>query len=106
MMQEFDAPAGRVLVQPNLPGSGLLVVEKGTVEVRSPRIHVERGPGAFIGELALLTDRGHTARVRAKTDVSGFAIGREDFRKMLLEEPKVTMALLEGVAARLADTLR
>lgn len=99
---QFDAPAGTVLVQPKMPGTGLLVIEEGTTLVELPQRKLERGPGEFFGELALLTDKGHNARVRAKTSVRCLALSRSDFRQILESEPKMALAMLEILAERLS----
>ena len=106
VMTEFEAAPGQVLIQQGQPGSGLLVVEAGTVVVEGPgKPPVELGPGEFVGELALLTPEGnHTARVRAKSPAVLLAIGRADFARLIEEEPKIAVAMLSGLAARLAGT--
>lgn len=101
---EFEAPAGQLLIETRHEGSGLFVVEDGTVTVEIGGKKIERGPGEFFGELALLTPEAvRTARVRAKTPIRCLAIGRADFRKMLEEEPKIAISMLEGLARRLAE---
>lgn len=103
MMTEFEAPAGQVLVQPRSPGSGMFVIEDGTVVVELPGRQIELGPGEFFGELALLTPEAvRAARVRARTPVLCLAISRYDFMKMLETEPKMAIAMLEVLARRLA----
>jgi CRP-like cAMP-binding protein len=104
MSTEVEVPAGRVLIQPRLEGSGLYVVEDGTVEVERSGRKVKLGPGEFIGELALLTSTTRTARVRAVTPVRCLAISRADFGKMLQSEPKLAIAMLEALAKRLAES--
>ncbi|MCA1838883.1 MAG: Crp/Fnr family transcriptional regulator [Actinomycetota bacterium] len=100
---EFEAPAGQIMVQPGMPGSGMFVIEEGTVVARTSRREIEIGPGECFGELALLTDRVRTARVQAKTAVTCLAISRSDFIKLLETEPKIAVHLLEILAGRLAD---
>jgi CRP-like cAMP-binding protein len=101
---EFEVPAGHVLIQPHLEASGMFVVEEGTVSVERPDLHVERGPGDFFGELALLSEHGHrSARVQAKTAVRGLAISREDFWAMLEEEPAIAVSMLRVVGHRLSE---
>jgi CRP/FNR family cyclic AMP-dependent transcriptional regulator len=105
LMREFDAPAGQVLIEPRQKGSGMFVIEEGTVEVHARGVaHRHCGPGEIVGELALLTRAGtRTARVRAKTDVRCLSISRADFEQMLEAEPRLAIALLDVVAARLAE---
>lgn len=102
--KEFDAPAGQVLIQPNTAGSGLFVIEEGEAVVESPGRKLDRGPGDFIGELAVITDRVRSARVRCVTDVKGWAISRFDFQELITSEPELALRLLEELASRLADT--
>jgi CRP-like cAMP-binding protein len=100
---EVDCPAGTVLVEPNQKGSGLFLIVDGSVDVDARAGHFELGPGEVVGELALLTaDAVRTARVRAATDVKALAISRADFSPLLDEEPRLTRALLDVIARRLA----
>ena len=103
--KETELRAGQVLIQPRATGSGMFVLLDGaaTVDIRGKKVR-ELGAGDIVGELALLTeDAVRTARVRAKTPVRCVAIGRADFRKILGDEPRVALAILETVAARLAS---
>ena len=99
---ELEASAGQVLIQPRAEGSGMFVVEEGTVVVERDGKQIELGAGQFFGELALLTDTKRTARVRAKTDSRLLAIGRDEFRALLESEPGLALSMLEVLAQRLA----
>jgi CRP-like cAMP-binding protein len=102
LANEFEAAAGWVLVEVGQPGSGMFVLEEGTVEVQTPDGRAwEYGPGEFFGELALLTDHPRNARVQAKTPVKCLAISRGDFQKLLEEEPEIAVAMLPKLAARI-----
>jgi CRP-like cAMP-binding protein len=99
---EFTAPAGQVLAEVGQPGSGLFVIEEGTVEVDLPDgSTVELGPGEFFGEVALLTDAPRNARVRAHSDVRALAIERRTFGRLLDAHPTIAVAMLPVVARRL-----
>ena len=68
-MSEVTFPAGRVLIEPRAPGSGMFVIDEGTVIVQPRDVEpVELGPGEVVGELALLTADGTTDRARAGDD--------------------------------------
>jgi CRP-like cAMP-binding protein len=106
LMTEFECPAGMVMMQADQPGAGLLLLEEGTVVVSTRNAEIELGPGECVGELALLDERGtHAARVRAMSDIRGFAIDRQHFTEMLGAEPQVALAMLRVVAHRLADAI-
>lgn len=100
---EAECPAGMVLALPGDPGSGMFVIEEGTVVVELRGRDVELGPGEFFGELALLVpDSARVARVRARTDVRVLAVARADFARLLEEEPRIAVAMLPVLARRLA----
>lgn len=104
---EFEAVPGHVLVQPNLSGAGLFVIEEGTVTVETPGKQIELGPGEFFGELALLSDEAtHSARVCAATPLRCLAIRRDDFDQLLDSQPRLAISMLKTVAQRLINTTR
>jgi CRP/FNR family transcriptional regulator, cyclic AMP receptor protein len=103
----FDAPAGQVLIQPNQPGSGLLILTSGRATIEVGAQTFECGAGECIGELSLLIDDlVHVARVRAATDVTGFAISRHDFESLLNSDSRIAVGLLRVLARRLVETDR
>ncbi len=103
-VQEAEFPAGHVLIEPNMKGSGMFVIEEGRVEIETRGRRLERGPGEFVGEMALLTPRGmRTARVRAKTPLRCLVVTRADFVAALEADAKLALALLEALAERLEE---
>ncbi len=103
---EFEIPANQILIERGQPGSGIFVLEEGEALIELPDGgHVTGGPGDFFGEIALLTDSVRTARVRARTPVTGVAISRRDFSRLLEREPRIAVAMLPVLARRLAELL-
>jgi len=101
---ENIAAAGYVLVERGHPGTGCFVIEEGSVRVElSSGEHLERRAGDFFGELSLLSSTPRTARVVAATDVRCIAIRRDDFERLLHDEPSIAVAMLEELANRLAE---
>jgi len=101
-VSEHEVPAGHVLIQPDQAGTGLFVIEDGTVAVERPNDTVELGTGEFLGELALLFDGAvHSLRVRAVTPVRFLALARDDFTALLESEPQLALAMLRVLARRL-----
>jgi CRP/FNR family transcriptional regulator len=105
---ELDCPAGTVLAQADDAGSGMYVVEEGTVVVEARGgFRAELGEGEFVGELTLLVPDAHrVARVRALTDVRCLAIGRQEFGALLAQEPRIALAMLPVVARRLVAAMQ
>jgi CRP-like cAMP-binding protein len=101
---EFECPPSYVLTERGQPGLGLFIIEEGTVSVHLPSGgHLERGPGDFVGELALLTDTTRTARVTCTSPVRGLAISRIDFEELLVREPTIGLHMLSELARRLTE---
>jgi MFS family permease len=75
-----DAAAGDVLIREGDRGDLFYVIVEGTVEITRGREAVsEQGPGAYVGEIALLRDVPRTASVTAKTPLRLIALEREPF---------------------------
>jgi CRP-like cAMP-binding protein len=72
---EVQVAAGQVLTERGHPGTGLFVIVEGTVVVEAPEGTRELGPGAVVGERALLSGT-RTARVRATSDLRVLAVDR------------------------------
>ena len=102
---DFDAAAGQVLIQRNQAGNGLLILTEGRATVELGTQTIDCAAGECIGELSLLVDGlVHTARVRAATDVRGFAINRSDFDRLIETDSRIALAMLRAVALRLVAT--
>jgi CRP-like cAMP-binding protein len=101
---ELDAEQGQVLALQDDPGSGMFVIQEGTVAVELRSGSIELGPGDFFGELALLVEDGaRVARVRATSPVRCISIPRDDFHALVETEPSFALAMLRELARRLAE---
>jgi CRP/FNR family transcriptional regulator, cyclic AMP receptor protein len=101
---EVDLRAGKVLIQEGKRGREFFVVVSGEVEVsRNGRRVRKLGPGAFFGEMALLSKSSRTATVTASTPVDVLVITDRAFLALLEKVPalwpKVARALAERVSA-------
>jgi CRP-like cAMP-binding protein len=91
---EFEAPAGRTLIERGQAGAGMFVLEQGTILVEAPEGERELGPGTAFGERALVGGDGlRSARVRAKTDVSCLAIARSAIDEVVRANPALAERL-------------
>ena len=101
---EVKFPADQVLIEARTPGAGLFVICDGTVAVEVQGLHRDLGPGDVIGEISLLEDDGlRRARVVAKTPVTCLALSRDDFDRMLSEEPRLAEGMQQLAQERLAE---
>jgi CRP/FNR family transcriptional regulator, cyclic AMP receptor protein len=104
LMTRLDEPAGKVLTREGQQGYEFFIVLEGEVEVRQgDRLVATRGPGEYVGEIALLDKRPRTATVVATTPVLVEVLSRREFMSLLAEAPELSEQILATVAQRLAD---
>ena len=105
LAEQVTYNAGRVIVKKDDPGRAFYVIVEGHAKVVKGRIvtargEAELGPGEFFGELALLDGGKRAATVIAATELTTIRIERTAFRRLLREEPDLSLKLLEGMAKR------
>jgi CRP/FNR family cyclic AMP-dependent transcriptional regulator len=64
------------------------------------------GPGELVGELSAIANRPRTATVTAVDRVEAIAVRADDFRRFLLENPRVSPLVFEHVTTLLAEADR
>ncbi len=98
---------GEHLFREGDPGDALYVIVEGEVSVQAegpPRVEMTRlGPGAFIGEVALMTDQPHTATVTAVVTAELLRIDRVTLSRVLADHGDVLRPILRFVRDRLVD---
>lgn len=91
----FDS--GQVLIERGTPGTGLYVVLEGRIVVETTGGPIELGPGAVVGERALLAENGlRQARVRALTHCVVVAVGRADVDRLCADDPEFAARLAQA----------
>ena len=100
----LEEPEGTVLTREGQTGHEFIIVLDGEVEVRrGTEVIATRGPGTYVGEIALLDHRPRTATVVAKSPVKLEVIGQREFAGLMAEVPAISQKLLPVMARRLAD---
>ncbi len=105
-MELRELAAGETLFNEGDPGACLYVISEGEVVVEAEGTELARlGPGAFFGEIALVTDQPRSATVRAATAVELLGIDRELVREVAGQQPALINLLLRFVRERLVDRM-
>jgi CRP-like cAMP-binding protein len=86
---ERDVPAGATIFHAGDEGDALYVVAEGSVEVLNDdgSVMAVLTAGQAFGEMALLTGGTRTATVRAGSDCRLLRIARQDFDRLLADDP-------------------
>ena len=101
---QVDFPAEHVVARQGEIGTGFFIVVSGSARVvRDGETIATIGPGDFFGELSVLDGRPRVAQVITITPTTCLALASWDFEAVLLDEPKVSLAILRGLAGRLRD---
>jgi CRP/FNR family transcriptional regulator, cyclic AMP receptor protein len=83
-------------------GREFFVLLEGTVDVHQDDRKIgTRGPGDFLGEIALVTRGPRTATVTATSPLDVLVITGGDFRTLLRKSPEIQVKVLEALAERL-----
>jgi CRP/FNR family cyclic AMP-dependent transcriptional regulator len=99
---EMPVGDGQILVTEGDRGETCFVVLEGTCVVRRGGRRLEEiGPGACVGEMALIDDEPRSATVVASSDMELLVIERADFDLLLAEVGGLARAVMVQLARRL-----
>jgi CRP/FNR family cyclic AMP-dependent transcriptional regulator len=101
LADEIDVPAGKVLMRQGDTGQEFFIVVDGTLRVeRDGKAVAERGPGEFVGEIALVDEAPRSATVTCETPCRLLVIGHREFHELLQEQRAIERAVLVALADR------
>jgi CRP-like cAMP-binding protein len=99
LLDEVDLPDGKVLMREGDTGSEMFIIVSGTTRVeRDGQSIGESGPGAVLGEMALVSEGRRNATVTAVGPVRAFVVGHREFHALMDDHPKFRSSVLEGIA--------
>jgi CRP-like cAMP-binding protein len=102
-VDEIEVPDGRELMTEGDVGHEAFVVVDGTAAVtRGGEAVAEVGPGAVVGEMALIDRAPRNASVTATSPMKLLVIGKREFSGLLDE----SRSFREAILAALADRVR
>jgi CRP-like cAMP-binding protein len=107
---EKSVPAGSPIFAENMVGESLFIVKSGTVRLTRRDGGTEReigtvGPGAHLGELALLARTVRLVSAVAATPCELVELGQRDFYRLQPQKPQACLKLSLAIAADLAQRL-
>lgn len=103
-LDEVEFVAGDVLMRTGDVEDWLFVIVQGTVEVARSDRRVELGPGAVVGELAVLDPRPRSATVTALTAVSAFRLSKPAFDEAVRTRPEVALGVIAELVRRMRES--
>jgi len=107
LVDEVDAPKGKVIVRQGEPGRECFVIAEGKARATiRGRGSEPLGPGSFFGEMSLLDQGPRSATVKAETDMHLLVLGSREFSSLVNEVPTVAVRMMRGLAERLRGAER
>jgi voltage-gated potassium channel len=100
LLRPHDFPAGAVVMRRGDPGDCMYFIASGEVEIRVGAAPVRLGPGAFFGEVALLTGDPRNATVVATRRSTLLALDIVDFRGLLARQPDLARIIGDAAGRR------
>jgi CRP-like cAMP-binding protein len=108
IVEERRINAGKDLFREGDVGDAVYLIIKGTVRVftggiegRPERILSELGPGACIGEMAVLDAAPRSATVRALERLRTLRVPGEGFKRVMSERPEMSEAIIADLVRRM-----
>lgn len=104
LMTPIDLKAGKVLMSEDTTGREAFIILEGDASVwRGDRLVSSVGPGAVLGEMALIAGTPRTATVKAETDMVVEVLDRREFLSLLDTNSNIARKLLVTSLRRLHD---
>lgn len=101
LLDEVDVPAGKVLMHQGEIGHEMFVVASGSFKIeRDGQFLRELGPGAAIGEMALLKEGTRNATITASEPSRVLLAGHREFHSLMDSHPTIRLGILESLASK------
>lgn len=99
---------GAVLFKVGDEGHELFIIAAGKMKVikdadSSPKVLAVRGPGEFIGEMAIIESAQRSATVQVEGEARALVIDENAFKAILRDRPEVSLAVLRALSSRLRE---
>ena len=102
---------GATIIREGEIGDTFYVIESGRARVTvsqdgEERVVAERGPGEYVGEIALLLEVPRTATVTAQTETQTLTLRKDDFERLVTAHLYVSRGLERETSRRMIDLRR
>lgn len=110
LFEDRDIAAEQVIYFEGDPGSRLYLVATGKVKLTRHAVSGREvlldilGRGEYFGNLTFINNRNYTETAVAQTDCCILQISAQNFEKVLIRYPDVTMKVLNAVGQRLEES--
>jgi putative peptide zinc metalloprotease protein len=110
-MKEDAYETGQVIIRQGEIGDTFYVIQSGRVQVTveqagEQEVLAERGPGEYLGEIALLLEVPRTATVTALTPVHALTLHKQDFDQLVAKYLYVSRGLERETSRRMINLRR
>jgi CRP/FNR family transcriptional regulator, cyclic AMP receptor protein len=102
LADEVDLPAGHVLMREGERGTQAFIIVTGEARVEHDgQLLATAGPGAVLGEMALIAEGSRVATATLTKDSRLFVLAHREFHSLMETQPSVRDCVLNEVARRL-----
>jgi CRP-like cAMP-binding protein len=110
-LREETYEPGSVIIRQGEIGETFYVIESGRVQISvtqdgEEKVIAERGPGEYVGEIALLLEVPRTATVKALTQTHMLTLHKGDFDRLVVSHLYVSRGLERETSRRMIDLQR
>jgi len=108
--QEQWIPDGTVICRDGEDGDSMYIIVTGQVQILkglegSEKILAVRGPGDFVGEMAIIESGPRVATVRSQGDVRALVIDGDAFNAILRDRQNVAISVMHTLSRRLREMM-
>lgn len=103
VLETVELGAGEPVMAEGAVEDWMFVVEHGRLEVLRSDRRLTLGPGAVVGELAVLDPRPRSATVTTLSPVRLLRLGRVAFVDAMASRPEIASAVITELVARLRE---
>jgi CRP/FNR family cyclic AMP-dependent transcriptional regulator len=101
LADEVDVPDGTTLIREGTFGEQFFLVVEGRVRIdRGGKTIATRGPGEFLGEIALVDKGRTTATVTTEGPTKLFVLSHQGFISLLDRSPTIRLEVMTALAKR------